>query len=211
MTNKTLGAIAMACAPFLCIDFLVHRQAGPNENFEHTSLSGLFSLVYMIGWMCSIVVMKRVGATGFRWFGVFILNAQLFTLSLANIWNVWEIVNPGDTSKLYFILDLFWPISQVVMLVAGITVVVVNRRAVVINGGFGFVNGFGSWGRFVPLLAGLWFPVSIVLMVTLGQNYLTVVLSGVYSAVVWGLMGWVCFNVDGVGYWRRWMSIGAVL
>ena len=184
-------------APFLCIDFLVHGQAGPNEQFEHTSLSGFFSLVYMIGWMCTIVVFQRMCVTGTRRFGVFILNAQLFTLMLANIWNVWEIMNPGSSSALYFILDFFWPISQLVLITIGITVVV--------------VRGLPGRLRFVPLLAGLWFPVSILLMVVVGQNFLTMVLSGVYSAVMWAWMGWVCYGMDFGGYLRRWMSVSAVL
>ena len=181
MSNKILGVIAMAFAPFLCIDFLVHGQAGPNENFEHSSLSGVFSLVFMIGWMSSIVVLRRIGATGFSRFGVVILYVQLATLVLANVWNVFEIVSPGSSGLLYMILDMFWPISQVVLLMVGITVMV--------------VRGLPGWRRFVPLMTGLWFPVTILLMVILGQNYLTVVISGIYSVVAWGLMGWVCFEM----------------
>lgn len=205
MTNKILGAIAMACAPFLCIDFLVHGQAGPNENFEHTSLSGLFSLVYMIGWMCSIVVLQRVAATGVSRFGRIILYVQLGTLMLANVWNVAQIIVPGSPSKLLFVLDFFWPISQLVLLIIGITVLTVRSP----RPGRG---GLAGWRRFVPLMAGLWFPVSIVLMGVIGQNFTTMIISGSYSAVMWGLMGWVCYNTPGGEFFlRRWMSIGAVL
>ena len=181
MSNKILGVIAMAFAPFLCIDFLIHGQAGPNEHFEHSSLSGVFNLVFMVGWMCSILVLQRIGATGYSRFGVVILYVQMATLVLANVWNVFEIVSPGSSSVLYAILDMFWPISQVVMLLIGITVVV--------------VRGLPGWRRFVPLMAGLWFPVTILLMVFLGQNYLTVIISGVYAVIAWGMMGWVCYEM----------------
>ena len=181
MNNKILGVIAMAFAPFLCIDFLVHGQAGPGSEFEHTSLSGVFSLLFMVGWMSSIVALRRVGATGFSRFGAVILYVQLATLVLANVWNVWEIMSPGSSSPVYFILDFFWPVSQVVLLVIGITVVV--------------KRGLPGWRRFVPLMAGLWFPVTILLMGILGQNYLTMVVSGVYALVAWGLMGWVGYEM----------------
>lgn len=194
MSNKLLGAIAMLCAPFLCIDFLVHGQAGPNEEFEHTSLSGVFSLIYMIGWMCSIIVLKRVAATGYSAFGRFILNAQLFTLTVANVWNVWEIVQPGANSPVYQVLDLFWPLSQVVMIAVGVTVIVARR-----------LSGFE---RYVPLMAGLWFPISLVFMLLIGQNYLTMILSGVYSAVMWFLLGLVCFCKPGRVFAVRTVSIG---
>jgi hypothetical protein len=160
----------------------MHGQDGPNQEYQHTSLSGVFSLIYMIGWMCSIVVLKRVNATGFSRFGRFILNAQLFTLSLANVWNVYEIISPSANTTAYFILDLFWPLSQVVMLAIGITVISAGVT--------------GGRARFIPLLAGLWFvPFTILLMVFVGQNYLTMILSGVYSAVAWGLLGWMCFRL----------------
>lgn len=187
----------MACAPFLCLDFLVHGQAGPNEHFEHTSLSGFFCLIFMTGWMCSTIVLKRTLAAGTRPFGVFIVNAQLFTLSLANIWNVWEIVAPGSSSALYFVLDFFWPLSQAVLIAIGVTVVAAGR-----------VSG---WGRWVPLLAGLWFPLSVLLMGVSGPTFQTMVVSGVYSAVMWFLLGLMCYGVDLGGYVRRWMSVQAVL
>ena len=105
----------MCCAPFLCLDFLVHGQAGPNQEYKHTSLSGVFSLIYMIGWVCSIVVLRRIWATGHSRWGKFILNAQLFTLMMANAWNIYEIISPAANTTVYFILDMFWPLSQVVM------------------------------------------------------------------------------------------------
>ena len=116
----------MAFAPFLCLDFLVHGQAGAGAAYEHTSLSGVFSLLFMIGWMSSIVVLRRIGATGFSRFGVVILYVQIATLVLANVWNVFEIVSPGSQSIVYMVLDFFWPISQLVLLIIGITVVAVR-------------------------------------------------------------------------------------
>jgi hypothetical protein len=198
MSNKILGAIAMACAPFLFVDFLVH---GMGEEFEHTSLSGLFSLVFMIGWMCGVVVLLRVFATGTGRFGRGVLYVQLFTLGLANVWNVWEVVSPGASSPVYFVLDFFWPLSQVVLLVIGVTVAVKGQSG----------PGRGV-ARFVPLMAGLWFPVTIVLMVVFGQTYPVMVISGAYSVVMWGLMGWVYYGLPGGEFSvRRWMSVGAVL
>ena len=136
----------------------------------------------MIGWVCSIVVLKRIKATGQRRFGVFILNAQLVTLMLANAWNIYEIISPAANTTVYFILDLFWPISQVVLLAIGVTTVIVRT-----------IEGKA---RFIPLIAGMWFvPVSILLMVVVGQNYLTMIISGIYSAVAWLMLGWFCYSI----------------
>ncbi|HYE53184.1 MAG TPA: hypothetical protein VD996_00020 [Chitinophagaceae bacterium] len=185
MNNRILGILAFIGAPFLCIDQMVHGQNGPQSGFEHTSVSGLFNLIYMLGWMCSIAVLRRIKATGTAGFGKAILVIQLCTLTLANVWNVYEIIAPGSESTLYFILDLFWPISNLVLLIIGITVIRARRLQ--------------GWKRFVPLLAGIWFPVSIVLFFTAGQGYLTMVLSGLYSAVMWTLLAYVSYTSEEEG------------
>src|SRR5215208_7066983 len=109
MNNRTLGMLAMLGAPFLGIDLLIHGAKGPEAQFEHSSLSGFFSLIYISGWMCSVVAMRRMKATGGTRFGKFILVFQLVTLTLANTWNVYEIIAPGSSGIVYQLLDMFWP------------------------------------------------------------------------------------------------------
>jgi hypothetical protein len=71
------------------------------------------------------------------------LLVQLVLLTLANGWNVYEIVAPGHNTMLYRTLDLFWPISNVFMLATGIMI----TRA----------NVLRSWSRYAPRWLGYGF------------------------------------------------------
>jgi hypothetical protein len=115
-----------------------------------------------------------VKATGKTKFGKAILWIVLNTLLLANLSNLYQIVSPGSRSGLFLILDFFWPVSNLLMLVIGITVVAAKQ-----------VKG---WQRFMPLLVGLWFPVVIVCMNLFGRAGVTGTIAGVYSAIAWSLL-----------------------
>ena len=180
MNNRTLGLLAIIGAPFLCIDFLIHGMNASEAQYEHTSLSGFFSVIYITAWMCSIIVMQRMKLTGETMFGKFILVFQLITLTLANVWNIYEIIAPGSSGILYNLLDMFWPVSNLVLLITGVTILKAGRLQ--------------GWKRFVPLLAGIWLPLSVLLMILIGQNSISMVLSGFYSALMWMTLGYVVFT-----------------
>ncbi len=177
MWNRTLGTIGMLGAPFLCIDLIFHSGKANGEAYTHTSLGGIFSLLYITAWMCSIIGLWRLQATGKNKSGKTLLVIILITLTLANGWNVYEIIDPQANTPLYALLDMFWPISNLVMFIVGIAVIVARKLT--------------GWKRFVPLLVGLWFPISICLFLLLGRTIMVMYLSGLYSAINWIVLGYV--------------------
>ena len=180
MNNKLLGIIAMGGAPFLFIDFIIHGQNGGGEQFEHTSLSGIFSIIYISAWMCSMIGLKNIHAAGNTKSGKIWMSIPLITLSMANIWNIWETIQPGANTMLYHMLDAFWPISNSFMFLYGIRVL--------------WVKELQNWRRFVPLMVGLWLPISILLNLSFGLNPTSMIISGVYSALSWTILGYVVYT-----------------
>lgn len=172
MTNKILGIAALIGAPFLCINTYVHVP-DPNAHVYITdSLSGFFDLLYISGWLCSLIGLHRLGAIGNDRFGRIIVPVALASLVLADVWNVYEMVLPNHDTLLYHILDMFWPISNVVMIGVGIAVI----RAKKLSG----------WKRYVPLLCGLWLPVTV--LVSLVMQEFAFAISNGYTAVAWMLL-----------------------
>ncbi|UFH56837.1 hypothetical protein [Spirosoma sp. KNUC1025] len=100
------------------------------------------------------------------------MAVSLVSLVLADIWNVYEIILPNHNTWLYYFLDSFWPISNVVMLGVGIAVVRAGRLT--------------GWKRYVPLLCGLWLPLTILLTFTLPA--VGFALSNGYTLIAWTLL-----------------------
>lgn len=172
MNNKQLGILALIGAPFLCINTYIHVP-DPNAHVYVTdSLSGFFDLLYISGWLCSIVGLRRIGAMGHDRFGRIITVLSLGSLILANIWNVYEMILPNHNTWLYYALDSFWPISNVVMIGVGIAVIRAKKLA--------------GWKRYVPLLCGLWLPVTIAASFALGD--MAFAISNGYTVVAWTLL-----------------------
>ena len=172
MNFKVAGGIAILCAPFLYIDFATSVQN------VTTWKTGLFGLIYMIGWMCSILALRRMEILDkTRWAKV-AFTIQLSLLTLAQLWNIWVIVGSGFDNIFFRILDVCWPLSNIWMLAIGITAV----RAKKLQG----------WKRFVPLFVGLWFPVAVIPSMVTGYF----VLAGPYSAIAFALLGLVVFQAN---------------
>ncbi len=174
MNNKILGTIAILSAPFLGIDFIVNG-AQP----VHSWTTGLYGLIYMLGWMCSVIGLQTLQATGNTRFGKVILVIQLFVLTMAQVWNMAVMFNVSQESFLFWFFDPFWPLSNICMLIVGIKVLVAK-----------FLKG---WGRFIPLAVGLWLPFSALIGFLFKGNYLPFA-SGFYSAIVWALLGIVIYT-----------------
>jgi hypothetical protein len=173
MNTRTLGLIAIAGSPFLGIDFIVNNI---NEGYQRTALGGVFSLLYMTGWVCSILALYRLKAAGNGPWGKGILITQLVMLGLGELWNVYAIADPLSNTVLFRTLDLFWPLSNCFMLITGIAVI----RAKQLQG----------WKRFVPFVVGLWFPLSLLLgPMVFGNDTLMLYFSSLYSALAWLLLG----------------------
>ena len=174
---KILGLIAMLASPFFWLETYYYRQA-----MHDTSLTGVCDLVYMIGWSCSIVGLIKLRAAGDNRMGKMILLIQLGFLTIANIWNIWVIFDPLNQTTLFRILDMFWPISNCFMLITGIAIVVAKR-----------ITGFY---RYVPLIAGLWLPVSAVAGMILKESQLFYFIMGGYSFCSFFLLGLMVFRLS---------------
>jgi hypothetical protein len=177
-TNKLLGAVAMLSAPFLTLQMLISGEG----TVTHTSLEGLFDLIYMLGWMCSIIGLMRLQAAGAQKSGTLLLSIQLVLLSIANVWNIWVMVAPAYNPPLFHVLDLFWPLSNAFMLVIGIVIAV-----------RGVLTG---WRRYVVLFTGCWLPVALGFVYLAGRTNVSLHIGGLYSVLAWSLLGWMIFITD---------------
>lgn len=180
LTNRTFGLLGYMGAHYMLISPL-GQMCYPA--LDHTAFDGLIGLFFMLTWMGSLVGLIRLKATGRSRFGRFIVRANLATLALANVWNIYQAIEPHANTRLYWFLDAFWPISMVVMLLVGITVV----RVSVLRG----------WRRYVPLAVGLWLPLTALLGKLLSlplfnmsaaggdASLYILVISGLYASVSW--------------------------
>lgn len=185
MNNRLLGVIGIITAPFLCLDIIINGNNGINI-IQHTSLSGAYNFVFFTGCFCSITGVRAIEAGGTSKWARATLTVQLLCLFIASLCSVYEVVSPGTDSALYFILEKFRPISHVMMLATGFTILAANRLP--------------GWKRYIPLLAGLWLPVTLVILVFEGKSSISTIVPALYSGFVWVMLGFVVATTTGKCY-----------
>ena len=172
MTHKQLGFIGLLYGPSLGVgmylEFIHHPLAS-------TWFGKIWGLLYISGWLASIEGLRRLNATGSTRFGRIMLRVVMITLVLANVYNVWELIDPTSTSPLYFLVDMCWPLSNVLMAGVGVAVLRANRLQ--------------GWRRWIPLTMSLWLPLSLLLSRLYGYNSPILFSMGIYSAITWSLLG----------------------
>jgi hypothetical protein len=174
MNNQTLGTIAMICAPALLIEGLL-VQGG-----ENAPITGIASMVFMAGWICSNTGMRRMRAAGTGTWGRAVLLIQLILLVLAFLFGLFEATGLlGRESVIFNITDAAWPLSMLWMLVVGIAVI----RARQLPG----------WQRFVPLLCPFWLLIAIFGSMAFGDKAGGLAGFG-YAAILWALLGYIVFD-----------------
>jgi hypothetical protein len=175
MNNRTLGTIAMICAPAMLVEALI-----PNGN-DIPFVVGTASMAFMAGSFCSQIGLWRAAATGHNWWGRTVLAIQLVLVALAFAFGFIEATGLlGEENIVFIATDIAWPLSMLWMLAVGISAAVVGRLP--------------GWQRFVPLLCGLAFPLSIILGIVAGLDMQSDVMGLVFFgmlAVFWGLLGFV--------------------
>jgi hypothetical protein len=172
MNNRLLGTIAIICAPALLIEELLLLQGQ-----ENALITGIASMIFMAGWICSNIGMWRMRATGTGKWGRAVLLVQLVGLGLAFMFGFFEATGLlGRESLVFNITDAAWPLSMLWMIVVGVSVLVAKRLL--------------GWQRLVPLLCPLWLPMAIILSIAFGDTVGGIVGFG-YAAVVWALLGYV--------------------
>jgi hypothetical protein len=142
--------------------------------------TGVWGILFISGWMCAAVALKRLRATGNTPYGKILLITLLIALSIANISNVIQIVVERNKPSYFMFLDLFWPLSNVIMLLVGIMVIIAKRLQ--------------DWKRYIPLATGLWFPLAM-LSSFIGNRMVSFLFGGFYSVVAWTLLAFVIITV----------------
>ena len=172
---RTLSTIAVLTAPFLCIELV---YVDHSTSFTPVA-TGILGLIYMIGWMSSVYILKGLHdhIPGSQYF----FGAQLIFLTLAQIWNVLVIIQYEPTAPLYSITDIFWPISNVFMLVLGIAIIKWN-----------VLKGFA---KYATLIVGCWLPFSL-LIITFAELDVSRWISGLYSLAAWSLLAMAMASVE---------------
>ncbi|QJW90536.1 hypothetical protein HNV11_14690 [Spirosoma taeanense] len=170
MNNKTLGALALLGAPSMGLGIWVEQQ---DKSLADSWFTGVWGLIYITAWMCSMVALQRMKVAGNSRFGRVFPLVILGFLTIANLSNVWQLVAPTNKSTLFWRLDMFWPLSNVLMLIYGLTVIIANRLT--------------GWQRFVPLLCGLWFPVAMATKL-LPPNDFTFPFVVLHTIIAWSLL-----------------------
>ena len=174
MNDRILGTIAMVCAPALLVEELLRQGQ------ENALITGIASMVFMAGWICANMGMRRMRAAGTGKWGRAVLLIQLVGLVLAFMFGFFEATGLlGRESIIFNITDAAWPLSMLWMLVVGITVIRANRLS--------------GWQRFVPLLCPFWLLIAIVGSIALGDTAGGLLGLG-YAAVLWILLGYIVFD-----------------
>jgi hypothetical protein len=172
MNDRMLRTIAMICAPALLVEALLRQGE------ENAFVTGVTSMVFMAGWICSNTVLRRMRAAGTGRWGRGVLLVQLIGLVLAFVWGFLEATGLLRESIVYDVTDFAWPLSMMVWtLVVGIAVIAEKRLS--------------GWRRFVPFAC--W------LSVLLGLAAMAVGIdSPVFGfgliAVFWLLLGYVAYS-----------------
>ena len=187
MNNKVLGNIALIGAPCLGLGFFIEAQV---PQLRETWFTGLWGLVYMTGWMCSLLVIQRERLTGESKFGRIILWVIFASLLIANYSNVLHFFYKKEMPAHFFYVDMFWPISNTLMLIVGITVVVAKKLS--------------GWKRFVPLFAGCWFPCLFIIILISGKTTFLSIFAATHSVVAFSLLAMV---VRKLGNKERYLAV----
>ncbi|HUP14227.1 MAG TPA: hypothetical protein VM187_18525 [Niastella sp.] len=114
-------------------------------------------------------------AAGVNKAGNIVLLVQLLLLTVANCWNVTEIINPNSGAAWFQVLGFSWPVAYMFLIVTGIFILRANKLK--------------GWRRVVPLLAGLWFPFMLLIQTAITTTLTGLILAGIYAALTYAAMG----------------------
>lgn len=177
MKNKILTAISFIGAPCLGIDF--YRHAHSVDQWDISVLTRICDILFMAGWICTTFAFIHMQVNGEKKSARNLLYVQLLFLFLAGSSDVAALLKIPVQENLFFYWDLFWPISNCMMLVTGISIAAVGKLR--------------GWQRWIPLLTGLWLPVTILVKIFLSPEYMAYI-GGTYSIIMWTIMAYVAHS-----------------
>jgi hypothetical protein len=139
--------------------------------------AGILDVIFLSGWMCSVIGLRQLRATGDAPSGRIVLLMQIVGLLLAMIWSASHLVAPNinQNSALYRVGDAMWPLSVLFMIVVGLFTLRTAR--------------LDGWRRFTPLLCGLALPLMLMLGAILGREAMRWI-GGLGFLIPWMLLGY---------------------
>jgi hypothetical protein len=175
--NKLQAAISFIGAPCLAIDF--YRHANSEGQWSPSVLTNILDILYMAGWICTMFSFIRMQVNGTKKAARILLYIQVSFLFLAGSSDMVSISKIPIPGNLFFYWDLFWPLSNCMMLVTGISIAIAGR--------------LHEWRRWIPLMAGLWLPFMMIIKFYLSSEYIAYV-GGTYSLLMWTLMAYIAYS-----------------
>ena|SRR5690348_2788125 len=173
-TIQILGIIAIIGSPWMFIDFI---NNGLYDRFISTSISGVRNSLFMLGWICAVFGLYKLEAMGNKRWQKNLVILQLIFLLIAFAWSILEIFESDSSSLMFYYLNFSWPIAGFFMLIIGIIILVAKKLK--------------GWKRYVPLLAGLWFPQTVAIGLIDRNSFTSIMLSGIYATITFSLLGFV--------------------
>lgn len=146
----------------------------PSEQGDNSQVEIWASGIFQLGLLALLVVMWFSHATGMGRVGRGLLAAEVVAVVLAFAWTVPYLVDANrPTTGVLVVLDVFWPLSMLGLIIVGALVVRAARWPVPL--------------RYLPLVAGLLIPVDI--SVAWAPDGVRNAVMGAYLAASYGLLG----------------------
>lgn len=158
LDNRVLGAIAMISAPMLLVFFMFGETDPSVPKTLSGELMSLTGVLYIGGWMCGAVGMRRLRATGKGRASRIVFIVQMMLLSFALLYSVMEVCGFSyeNGGLIFAVADNGYPLSHLFMIWVGAFV----WRAKAWNGA----------AKIAPLLVGAALPVFFALSPFVGMK-----------------------------------------
>jgi hypothetical protein len=177
---RLLGAIALLTSPFVFAQSALSGFGPPAP----TRLNAALGLLFVIGWACSVFALRRARATGRGTAAAVLFAVQSAGLSLAAMQQIQDFIytSAPPQTAFYTVCNMAWPVSMLLMFVAGIFTVVARVLA--------------GWQRWTPLLCGLGLPAMFALVPVVGWPKASL-LFGIYTFAAFGLLAAGVSSLEG--------------
>jgi len=93
---RLLGTCGMLGAPMMLLEGLYRHLAHVGDN-QINQFVGVLGFIYIGGWVCSSIGMRRLRVTGNSIWSAAVFTVQMAGLLLAGLWSIQEIVHCSST------------------------------------------------------------------------------------------------------------------
>lgn len=126
-----------------------------------------------------MVGLYRLRAAGRGIFGRVVAALPFVTLPLAMMQSVFDLTSFNTANPLYRVSDLAWPLSMLLTLIVGVSVL--------------FADQLKGWRRFAPLFCGLGLPTAIILGMIFSEAGMLLSFP-LHTALGWTLLGFSVYS-----------------